>query len=119
MRWGECGGGASAVGRVRWGRSHKWCGGEAALPRRLHSVKCTLSERFPQPPLDGMPPHQLLTRSLWRASRRTMGNIATTAEDLAKLFYDVVTLAPSSKGYVSSATLSQMMEWHPLQEYSL
>eukprot|EP00966_Prymnesium_polylepis_P163619 3782492-Prymnesium_polylepis.1 len=45
-----------------------------------------------------------------------MGNIATTAEDLAKFFHDLVTLAPTGRGFVNASTLQAMMDWHPLQD---
>jgi hypothetical protein len=44
----------------------------------------------------------------------TMGNIASSAKDLAQFFFDLVTLAPSKVGFVNSTTLAAMMEYRPL-----
>ena len=46
----------------------------------------------------------------------TMGNIASTARDLAAFFYDMVTLAPTGSGFVNSSTLALMTEWHGLSD---
>mmetsp|Transcript_128328 Transcript_128328/g.247323 ORF Transcript_128328/g.247323 Transcript_128328/m.247323 type:complete len:508 (+) Transcript_128328:101-1624(+) len=46
----------------------------------------------------------------------TMGNIASTGEDLATFFYDVFALAGTGKGYVNSTTLQLMQQWQPLND---
>jgi CubicO group peptidase (beta-lactamase class C family) len=46
----------------------------------------------------------------------TMGNIASTGEDLATFFYDMYTLAPTGKGYVNSTTLEMMQQYKPLND---
>jgi len=44
----------------------------------------------------------------------SMGNIVTTAADLATFFYDLFTLAPSGKGFVKAKTLKQMTSFKPM-----
>lgn len=46
----------------------------------------------------------------------TMGNIATTAEDLARFFYDVHVLAPTGSGFVNASSLAAMTDYHPLSD---
>lgn len=45
----------------------------------------------------------------------TMGNIVSTAEDLAKFYYDIQELKESPDGFVNATTLGQMMNFRELR----
>lgn len=58
-----------------------------------------------------------LTQDLWYKSCLngwTMGNIMTTAKDLATFFYDVFTLAPTGVGFLKKESLKVMLHMKPL-----
>lgn len=41
----------------------------------------------------------------------TMGNVMSNGEDMAQFYYDLFTLAPSGKGFISQKTLNTMLEF--------
>lgn len=46
----------------------------------------------------------------------TMGNIASSAEDLATFFYDLFTLSPKDGGYLNATTLELMQQYKRLDD---